>query len=82
MLNQLPEYYESSRENKGGEIKGDTKITRRLLYQVAYHKEELSQEVFYWFSKKELDMILENLTSFNGLFIHDFWNDKSTIHIP
>ena len=37
VLNQLPEYYESSRENKGGEIKRDTKITRRLLYQVAYH---------------------------------------------
>ncbi|HBM6287587.1 TPA: sensor histidine kinase [Enterococcus faecium] len=69
VLNQLPEYYESSRENKGGEIK---KGTPKLL-DAFYIKLPITQggaesgSIFIGFQKKELDMILENLTSFNGL---------------
>ncbi|HAP6494488.1 TPA: sensor histidine kinase [Enterococcus faecium] len=66
VLNQLPEYYESSRENKGGEIK---KGTPKLL-DAFYIKLPITQggaesgSIFIGFQKKELDMILENLTSF------------------
>ncbi|HFX3759807.1 TPA: sensor histidine kinase [Enterococcus faecium] len=72
MLNQLPEYYESSRENKGGEIK---KGTPKLL-DAFYIKLPITQggaesgSIFIGFQKKELDMILENLTSFNGLSLY------------
>lgn len=69
---QLPEYYESSRENKGGEIK---KGTPKLL-DAFYIKLPITQggaesgSIFIGFQKKELDMILENLTSFNGLSLY------------
>ncbi|HAQ4608910.1 TPA: sensor histidine kinase [Enterococcus faecium] len=72
VLNQLPEYYESSRENKGGEIK---KGTLKLL-DAFYIKLPITQggaesgSIFIGFQKKELDMILENLTSFNGLSLY------------
>ena len=72
VLNQLPEYYESSRENKGGEIK---KGTPKLL-DAFYIKLPITQggaesgSIFIGFKKKELDMILENLTSFNGLSLY------------
>ena len=72
VLNQLPEYYESSRENKGGEIK---KGTPKLL-DAFYIKLPITQggaesgSIFIDFQKKELDMILENLTSFNGLSLY------------
>ncbi|HBA0792197.1 TPA: sensor histidine kinase [Enterococcus faecium] len=72
VLNQLPEYYESSRENKGGEIK---KGTQKLL-DAFYIKLPITQggaesgSIFIGFQKKELDMILENLTSFNGLSLY------------
>ncbi|HHJ3137931.1 TPA: sensor histidine kinase [Enterococcus faecium] len=72
VLNQLPEYYESSRENKGGEIK---KGTPKLL-DAFYVKLPITQggaesgSIFIGFQKKELDMILENLTSFNGLSLY------------
>ncbi|HFF8355572.1 TPA: sensor histidine kinase [Enterococcus faecium] len=72
VLNQLPEYYESSRENKGGEIK---KGTPKLL-DAFYIKLPIIQggaesgSIFIGFQKKELDMILENLTSFNGLSLY------------
>ncbi|NTQ34745.1 sensor histidine kinase [Enterococcus faecium] len=72
VLNQLPEYYESSRENKGGEIK---KGTPNLL-DAFYIKLPITQggaesgSIFIGFQKKELDMILENLTSFNGLSLY------------
>ncbi|HFX3752806.1 TPA: sensor histidine kinase [Enterococcus faecium] len=72
VLNQLPEYYESSRENKGGEIK---KRTPKLL-DAFYIKLPITQggaesgSIFIGFQKKELDMILENLTSFNGLSLY------------
>ncbi|MEY8306795.1 sensor histidine kinase [Enterococcus faecium] len=72
VLNQLPEYYESSRENKGGEIK---KGTPKLL-DAFYIKLPITQggaesgSIFIGFQKKELDMILENLTSFNGLSLY------------
>ena len=39
VLNQLPEYYESSRENKGGEVKAGTpKLLERLLSSCLSHK--------------------------------------------
>ncbi|WP_195419050.1 sensor histidine kinase [Enterococcus faecium] len=72
VLNQLPEYYESSRENKGGEIK---KGTPKLL-DAFYIKLPITQggaesgSIFIGFQKKELDMIIENLTSFNGLSLY------------
>ena len=72
VLNQLPEYYESSRENKGGEIK---KGTPKLL-DAFYIKLPITQggaesgSIFIGFQRKELDMILENLTSFNGLSLY------------
>lgn len=72
VLNQLPEYYESSRENKGGEMK---KGTPKLL-DAFYIKLPITQggaesgSIFIGFQKKELDMILENLTSFNGLSLY------------
>ncbi|HBL1189314.1 TPA: sensor histidine kinase [Enterococcus faecium] len=72
VLNQLQEYYESSRENKGGEIK---KGTPKLL-DAFYIKLPITQggaesgSIFIGFQKKELDMILENLTSFNGLSLY------------
>ncbi|HGF7939114.1 TPA: sensor histidine kinase [Enterococcus faecium] len=72
VLNQLPEYYESSRENKGGEIK---KGTPKLL-DAFYIKLPITQggaesgSIFIGFQKKELDMILENLTLFNGLSLY------------
>ena len=72
VLNKLPEYYESSRENKGGEIK---KGTPKLL-DAFYIKLPITQggaesgSIFIGFQKKELDMILENLTSFNGLSLY------------
>ena len=72
VLNQLPEYYESSRENKGGEIK---KGTPKLL-DAFYIKLPITQggaesgSIFIGFQKKELDMILENITSFNGLSLY------------
>ncbi|HAZ8867622.1 TPA: sensor histidine kinase [Enterococcus faecium] len=72
VLNQLPEYYESSRENKVGEIK---KGTPKLL-DAFYIKLPITQggaesgSIFIGFQKKELDMILENLTSFNGLSLY------------
>ncbi|HAQ0792111.1 TPA: sensor histidine kinase [Enterococcus faecium] len=72
VLNQLPEYYESSRENKGGEIK---KGTPKLL-DAFYIELPITQggaesgSIFIGFQKKELDMILENLTSFNGLSLY------------
>ncbi|MBH0816086.1 sensor histidine kinase [Enterococcus faecium] len=72
VLNQLPEYYESSRESKGGEIK---KGTPKLL-DAFYIKLPITQggaesgSIFIGFQKKELDMILENLTSFNGLSLY------------
>ncbi|HFQ4341870.1 TPA: sensor histidine kinase [Enterococcus faecium] len=72
VLNQLPEYYESSRENKGGEIK---KGTPKLL-DAFYIKLPITQggaesgSIFIGFQKKELDMILENLMSFNGLSLY------------
>lgn len=72
VLNQLPEYYESSRENKGEEIK---KGTPKLL-DAFYIKLPITQggaesgSIFIGFQKKELDMILENLTSFNGLSLY------------
>ncbi|MBK1209344.1 sensor histidine kinase [Enterococcus faecium] len=72
VLNQLPEYYESSRENKGGEIKKGTTI----LLDAFYIKLPITQggaesgSIFIGFQKKELDMILENLTSFNGLSLY------------
>ncbi|WGG86972.1 sensor histidine kinase [Enterococcus faecium] len=72
VLNQQPEYYESSRENKGGEIK---KGTPKLL-DAFYIKLPITQggaesgSIFIGFQKKELDMILENLTSFNGLSLY------------
>ncbi|PQB70698.1 sensor histidine kinase [Enterococcus faecium] len=72
VLNQLPEYYESSRENKGGEIK---KGTPKLL-DAFYIKLPITQggaesgSIFIGFQKKDLDMILENLTSFNGLSLY------------
>ncbi|HAQ1802157.1 TPA: sensor histidine kinase [Enterococcus faecium] len=72
VLNQLPEYYESSRENKGGEIK---KGTPKLL-DAFYIKLPITQggaesgSILIGFQKKELDMILENLTSFNGLSLY------------
>ncbi|EME3502825.1 sensor histidine kinase [Enterococcus faecium] len=72
VLNQLPEYYESSRENKGGEIKRGTP----KLLDAFYIKLPITQggaesgSIFIGFQKKELDMILENLTSFNGLSLY------------
>ena len=72
VLNQLPEYYESSRENKGGEIKRGTPKLRDAFYiklPITQGGAE-SGSIFIGFQKKELDMILENLTSFNGLSLY------------
>ncbi|MFS1167457.1 sensor histidine kinase [Enterococcus lactis] len=72
VLNQLPEYYESSRENKGGEVKAGTP----KLLDAFYIKLPITQggaesgSIFIGFQKKELDTILENLTSFNGLSLY------------
>ncbi|MDV4747791.1 sensor histidine kinase [Enterococcus faecium] len=72
VLNQLPEYYESSRENKGGEVKAGTP----KLLDAFYIKLPIIQggaesgSIFIGFQKKELDTILENLTSFNGLSLY------------
>ncbi|EGP4823540.1 sensor histidine kinase [Enterococcus faecium] len=72
VLNQLPEYYESSRENKGGEVKAGTP----KLLDAFYIKFPITQggaesgSIFIGFQKKELDTILENLTSFNGLSLY------------
>ncbi len=72
VLNQLPEYYESSRENKGGEVKAGTP----KLLEAFYIKLPITQggaesgSIFIGFQKKELDTILENLTSFNGLSLY------------
>ncbi|MDQ8264254.1 sensor histidine kinase [Enterococcus faecium] len=72
VLNQLPEYYESSRENKGGEVKAGTP----KLLDTFYIKLPITQggaesgSIFIGFQKKELDTILENLTSFNGLSLY------------
>lgn len=72
VLKQLPEYYESSRENKGGEVKAGTP----KLLDAFYIKLPITQggaesgSIFIGFQKKELDTILENLTSFNGLSLY------------
>ncbi|MUP23343.1 sensor histidine kinase [Enterococcus lactis] len=72
VLNQLPEYYDSSRENKGGEVKAGTP----KLLDAFYIKLPITQggaesgSIFIGFQKKELDTILENLTSFNGLSLY------------
>ncbi|OTP01200.1 two-component system sensor histidine kinase [Enterococcus faecium] len=72
VLNQLSEYYESSRENKGGEVKAGTP----KLLDAFYIKLPITQggaesgSIFIGFQKKELDTILENLTSFNGLSLY------------
>ena len=72
VLNQLPEYYESSRENKGGEVKAGTP----KLLDAFYIKLPITQggaesgSIFIGFQKKVLDTILENLTSFNGLSLY------------
>ena len=72
VLNQLPENYESSRENKGGEVKAGTP----KLLDAFYIKLPITQggaesgSIFIGFQKKELDTILENLTSFNGLSLY------------
>ncbi|MCS8591369.1 sensor histidine kinase [Enterococcus faecium] len=72
VLNQLPEYYESSRENKGREVKAGTP----KLLDAFYIKLPITQggaesgSIFIGFQKKELDTILENLTSFNGLSLY------------
>lgn len=72
VVNQLPEYYESSRENKGGEVKAGTP----KLLDAFYIKLPITQggaesgSIFIGFQKKELDTILENLTSFNGLSLY------------
>ncbi|MFZ4836326.1 sensor histidine kinase [Enterococcus lactis] len=72
VLNQLPEYYESSRENKGGEVKAGTP----KILDAFYIKLPITQggaesgSIFIGFQKKELDTILENLTSFNGLSLY------------
>ncbi|EGP4700686.1 MULTISPECIES: sensor histidine kinase [Enterococcus] len=72
VLNQLPEYYESSRENKGVEVKAGTP----KLLDAFYIKLPITQggaesgSIFIGFQKKELDTILENLTSFNGLSLY------------
>ncbi|HGF8041331.1 TPA: sensor histidine kinase [Enterococcus faecium] len=72
VLNQLPEYYESSRENKGGEVKAGTP----KLLDAFYIKLPITQggaesgSIFIGFQKKELDTILENLTSFNGFSLY------------
>ncbi|EGP5108513.1 sensor histidine kinase [Enterococcus faecium] len=72
VLNQLPEYYESSRENKGGKVKAGTP----KLLDAFYIKLPITQggaesgSIFIGFQKKELDTILENLTSFNGLSLY------------
>ncbi|EGP4716277.1 sensor histidine kinase [Enterococcus faecium] len=72
VLNQLPEYYESSRENKGGEVKAGTP----KLLDAFYIKLPITQggaesgSIFIGFQKKELDTILESLTSFNGLSLY------------
>lgn len=72
VLNQLPEYYESSRENKGGEVKAGTP----KLLDAFYIKLPITQggaesgSIFIGFQKKELDTILGNLTSFNGLSLY------------
>ena len=69
VLNQLPE---SSRENKGGEVKAGTP----KLLDAFYIKLPITQggaesgSIFIGFQKKELDTILENLTSFNGLSLY------------
>ena len=72
VLNQLPEYYESSRENKGGEVKAGTPKLLDAFYimlPITQGGAE-SGSIFIGFQKKELDTILENLTSFNGLSLY------------
>lgn len=72
VLNQLPEYYESSRENKGGEVKAGTpKLLDAFYIKLPItHGGAESGSIFIGFQKKELDTILENLTSFNGLSLY------------
>ena len=72
VLNQLPEYYESSRENKGGEVKAGTpKLLDAFYIKLPITKGGAeSGSIFIGFQKKELDTILENLTSFNGLSLY------------
>ena len=65
VLNQLPEYYESSRE------KGTPKLLDAFYIKLPITQGGAeSGSIFIGFQKKELDMILENLTSFNGLSLY------------
>lgn len=72
VFSQLPEYFESTREDKGGKIKNGTP----KLLDAFYIKLPITQggaevgSMFVGFQKKELDTTLENLHSFNGLSLY------------
>lgn len=72
VFSQLPEYFESSRENKGGTIHSGTP----KLSDAFYIKLSITQggsevgSIFVGFDKQELDATLESLNSFNGLSLY------------
>ncbi|MGG5340123.1 two-component system sensor histidine kinase [Enterococcus pernyi] len=72
VFNQLPEYFESTRENKGGIVKKGTP----QLKQAFYIKMTITQggaeigSMFVGFDKDELDAALTNLNTFNGLSLY------------
>lgn len=72
VFSQLPEYFESSRENKGGMIKSGTP----KLTDAFYIKMSITQggsevgSMFVGFEKEELDATLANLNTFSGLSLY------------
>ncbi|OTP06825.1 two-component system sensor histidine kinase [Enterococcus sp. 10A9_DIV0425] len=72
VVNQLPEYFASSREDKGGKVRKGTP----QLKEAFYIKMPITQggaevgSMFIGFDKNELDMALANVNSFDGLSLY------------
>lgn len=71
-FNQLPEYFESTRENKGGTVKKGTPQLKDAFYinmTITQGGAEVGS-MFVGFDKNELDAALSNLNAFGGLSLY------------
>ena len=71
-FNQLPEYFESTRENKGGTVKRGTPQLKSAFYikmTITQGGAEVGS-MFVGFDKNELDAALSNLNTFSGLSLY------------
>ncbi|MBF8808629.1 MAG: sensor histidine kinase [Enterococcus lacertideformus] len=72
VFSRLPEYVESSRENKGGIVKSGTPKLKDAFYikmSITQGGSEVGS-IFVGFEKGELDATLENQNTFNGLSLY------------